>query len=279
MLKRDFYQSCYAQTGWLPMQPLTHPIANGDVCQIHLGRMQPLLNIASIHLLEPILTSGEVALAPAEWGMSAGVRQTSCENLSLMENDERRHCTRQILAFDQPGSFAFHAIEPRARWLLNWNKIKADATLKLTQLHYSFRHIYVVTAVATMNDWALAVAGQANAHLEMTARLEDADFFSLLSHTTANTERSKGLAYLERGHGRPAHFFKAKKLVISDALYDHLLFHILEQPDGHRAHSMLRLLDTDPLNLLKANELNLTTAIEFFNWTDFSLDDVACLGA
>lgn len=278
MLKADFYQTFHASTGWLPMQALTHPVALGDVCQVHLGRSQALLNLANLNLLEPIHSSGELALDPKAWSIGAGVQQTFYERQQGREDDQPAVLTRQVLTFDQPGSFAFHALAPTARYLLNWNRLRSDATLKLTQLHYTFRHIYVVTAVATTRDWTLAVAGQPAAHLEMAAELDTSDYLGLLGDGAARIERSKGLAVTEQGRGRPAHFFKAKKLVISDALYDYLLAQILAQVDAHGRHTMLRLLDTDPLNLLKANELNLTTAIEFFNWSDLSLGDVAAFG-
>lgn len=278
MLKADFYQTFHARTGWLPMPALIHPVAIGDVCQMRAGHAQALFNLAGLNLLEPILSSGELALDPLAWSMRAGVRQTFCERRETADDGAAGVLTRQVLTFEQAGSFVFHGLAPTARYLLNWNRLSADATLKLTQLHYAFRHIYVVTAVATTRDWALAIAGQADAHLEMAAELDSSDVSGLLGDGTARIERSKGLACTEQGRGRPAHFFKAKKLVISDALYDLLLAQILAQVGPHGRHTMLRLLDTDPLNLLKANELNLTTAIDFFSWSDFSLEDFATFG-
>lgn len=278
MLKASFYQNFYARTGWLPMPAMTDAVAIGDVCQLQPGHAHALFNLASLNLLEPILSSGELALDPLAWSMSEGVHQAFCERLQTQENGAAGVLTRQMLTFDQAGSFVFHGLAPTARYLLNWNRLRDDATLKLTQLHYAFRHIYVVTAVATTRDWALAVAGQQDAHLEMAAETGTSDFSGLLGDGTARIERSKGLARTEQGRGRPAHFFKAKKLVIGDALYDFLLAQILAQVGPHGRHTMLRLLDTDPLNLLKANELNLTTAIDFFNWSDFSMDDIAAFG-
>jgi hypothetical protein len=277
MFKKNFYQNCYEKTGWVPMQALTQAIALGDVCQIQQGRMQPLLNVASMNLIEPLCRSEKIALPTVQWGISQGVQQTLCELHNVQEEGANYQWTKQVLVFDAPGSFAFHGCAPQAQWLLNWAQIKDEVTLKLTQLQYSFRHIYFITAVASMADWALAVAGQAGAQLEMSAEVENSDYFALLSHQTARNERSKGMACQEKGHGQPAHFFQAKKLVLSDTTYDRYLQHILLHHGACGLHPMLQLLRTDPLNLLKANELNLTTAIDFFNWTDISLNDVELL--
>lgn len=82
----------------------------------------------------------------------------------------------------------------------------------------------MVTGVVTANDWGLAIAGQPGARLDMSAALGGNDSYALLRHGTARAEQAQGVAAFERSQeGQAAHFFKARKLVISDAMHDHYL--------------------------------------------------------
>lgn len=275
MSRQDFYTDCYLSTGWLPMQPLTHCVAIGDVCRIGQGRFQPLLNIVDAHLVEPLSVSRIVPLAADAWRLSRGAQQSFCEAKSAEDEDGERCCqTRQVLEFAHPGSFMFHAGEVSAQLLLNWNLIRDDLTLKLTQLHYGFREAYVVTAVATMTDWGLVVAAQAGARLEMSSALDSADCFALLSHESARVEQCQGIASHDFGRGRAAHFFKAKKLVLSDEMHDRYLNQVVENSAHLRPQDVAGWLDANLLDLAKNNELNLNSCIRYFGWADLSLDDV-----
>jgi hypothetical protein len=274
MSKKTFYRDCYLKNGWLPAQPLARGLAVGDVCQLRLGCLRPLLNLADAHLAEKMALSRPLPLDPADWAFSRGVQQTLCETQWAADDDgERAASTRQVLEFSMADSFVFHAAAVQARLLTNWDQIRDDVTLKLTQLHYSFRDVYLVTAAAAASDWALAAAGQAGARLETSAAIGGGDHHALLSHASARDRQCHGLSDLERSRGRHAHFFKARKLVSSDAMRDRYLGQLLEQPGLEVAN----WLDASLLNLVKANELNLATSIGFFAWADMTLDDVELL--
>lgn len=278
MSKRKFYRHCYVGTGWLPMQPLAEKLALGDVCQIRSGRFQPLLNIGDAHLVENLVVSHEILLDGAGWGMSQGAQQSFSETQTGQSQDgEQYQWSRQAVEFSLKGDFIFHAKAPKAWLLLNWNQIRDDLTLKLTQLHYSFRHAYVVTGVATSDEWGLAVAGQPEARLEMSADVCDCDRFVLLSHRSARSDRCAGMACYEVSHGEPAHFFKAKKLVMSDAMVDRYLARLLENKEELSGEELANWLQGNLFEQISANELNLTTSMEFFNWVDMSLNDVELL--
>jgi hypothetical protein len=278
----DFYRQCYLKTGWLPAQPLTHKLAVGDVCQIRNGRFLPLLNIGDAHLVENLLLSYDIPLDTSldrpGWNLSQGTHQSFSEILTEQNpNGEPYQLTRQAVEFLHRGNFIFHAKSPQACLLLNWSQIRDDLTLKLTQLHYSFRHAYVVTGVATAENWGLAVAGQAGARLEMSAEISDSNCYALLSHDTARVERSTGIACFEAARGTAAHFFQAKKLVMSDAMFDRYLTRVVENKDELGNAELAHWLRADLFDQIKSNELNLTTSISFFNWVDMSLDDVELL--
>lgn len=278
MSKQDFYTDSYLKTGWLPMQPLTHRVAIGDIGQIRQGRFKPLLNIVDAHLVEPLSVSRIIPLATNDWKLSQGAQQSFSEIRSMESEDGEQYSqTRQVLEFAHPGSFMFHADEVGAQLLLNWNLIRDDLTLKLTQLHYGFREAYVVTAVATMSDWGLVVAGQSGARLEMSAAFDSTDRFLLLSHRSASVDQCHGIASYDVGHDQVAHFFKAKKLVISDEMHDRYLHQVVENPTHLRPSDVANWLDADLLDLVRNNELNLNTCMKYFSWVDISLDDVTRL--
>lgn len=282
MLKREFYRQCYMQTEWIPMQPLTRSVGLGDVCQIHQGYFQPLMNLTEIHLVEDILVSEPIMLNPMDWRMSSGVQQTysatehigSHGDTADSEDLELIDWTRQQLSFEQPGSYVFHGDEANCRLIMNWHKLKDDVTLKLTQTHYGFRELYVVTGVATLNNWGLALSGGHNAQLDMAAATRNTDLFALISHETARADQCKNIAAYEKSHRQPAYFFKAKRLILSDEVHDRYMCRLLDNDEELSDRSIANWLNCNLLNLIKSNEFNLATSISYFNWADASLDDV-----
>jgi hypothetical protein len=257
--KQDFYTDSYLNTGWLPMQPLTYRVAIGDICQIRQGRLSRIIPLS-------------------DWRLSLGVQQSFSEARFAEGEGGERYChTRQVLEFAHADNFMFHANEVSAQLLLNWNQIRDDLTLKLTQLHYGFREAYVVTCVATMNEWGLVVAGQSGARLEMSAAIDSTDRFLLLSHRSAKADQCHGIANYDLGRGQAAHFFKAKKLIISDEMHDRYLCQVVENSAHLRQSDVASWLDANLLDLAKNNELNLNSCMKYFSWVDISLDDVTLL--
>jgi len=280
MSRKMFYRECYLKTGWLPMNPLARHLSLGDVCQIRQGRFLPLLNLRHAHLVERVAASAPVAFDPVDWKLSLGVQQTFCEtHWSEDEEGARNASTRQVLAFAQAGAFQFHAAAVNAHLLTNWDEIRDDVTLKLTQLHYGFREVYVVTEIAIADDWGLVIADQAGARLEMSAALGSSDSYALLSHASARAEQCHGIAVLERPPGQPGFFFRARKLVMSDAAHDHYLNQMLDNPSHLRPSDLANWFNTPLYNLVRTNELNLNSSIGFFSWTGLTLDDVELLAA
>lgn len=279
MLKQAFYQCCYLNTGWLPMQPLARSVAPCDLCQIRDGMLLPLANWEALHLeIQPVL-SEPLALNPLDWSFQQGAKQTywAREQHNQGEVREQDDWSRQRITFAGPGSFLFHGQEPRCRLITNWHSIEDDITLQVTQGRFGFREVYCVTGVAEVENWALAIAGSQEASLEMTAASTERDPFRLLCHQSSLNEQCQDMAVYERSNEEKAHFFRAKKLVLSDAAYDHYLNELLVNQDKLGSRALANWLNSDLLNLVKSNELNLTTAMDFFSWADLSLDDVARL--
>jgi hypothetical protein len=278
MFKKVFYSHCFQQKGWLPMHPFARRLGLGDLCQIRQGRFQPLLNIDEAHLVENVLVSREMPLEQSGWELSIGVQQLVCESHTEHGRDsEQQDRTKQLLEFSQAGDFIFHAKAPKAKVMLNWAQIRDDLTLKLTQLHYGFRHVYVITGVATADDWGLAVAGQRDARLELSAPLCQSNRFGLFSHSSARADRCMGIASYDKAGSQPAYFFKAKKLITSDAMGDRYLSQLVDNSAELAPDEVANWLQADWLDMVKVNELNLATAIGFFNWVNMSLDDAALM--
>lgn len=278
MAMQEFYRNCYLINGWIPAQVLTHGIEIGDVFQIDGGKTRTLLNIRDARLVEPVHIIDDISLEHTDWCFSNGMEQTYCEAQTVIGNNGMSgRIVRQALTFAREGDFVFHARSAKARFLKNWPEIASDLILKLTQLHYSFRHVYVVTAVAHTHDWVLAVAAQDGAKLETTSQHEDMDWFSQMTDTSSRTESLAGILRFDIGRDRPAHFYKAKKLCVSDVLANQLLLHVLERRHHLSADMLANWLAVDCLNLLRTNELNLNTAIDAFGWTAMTLDDVVKL--
>lgn len=289
MLKENFFRDCFRLTGWIPMQPLHSPVAIGDLCQIHNRHLQVLTSLNHLELTEKPLCSDPVPLNHKDWRIYKGVHQTMCaieeitqqharENI-VDDVNARNYWTRQVLQFDESGSFIFHGNAPYAKVLRNWYRIKDDTTLKITQTHYAFRDIYLVTGVAVVDEWALAIAGAANAELSTSTEARDMDLFTLISHTSARTNECRDVACYEKSSGQPAYFFRAKKLILSDRVQDAYLKRLLDNARDLGARELGNWLgnsgvNNSLLNLMTSNELNLSTAIEFFSWADASLDDV-----
>jgi hypothetical protein len=277
MNKEHFCRTCYFQTGgWIPAFPMTQQLQLGDFCQIAQSRLRPLGNILNMRLVEEVLLSEAILLDEEEWKLNSGVKQQFCATEKLSgEDGSCKEWTRQLLEFEQKGSFAFYGFQPFCRMILNWHRLKHDVVLKLTQSEYAFREVYVITGVVTVENWGLALANQAQAQLEVSAQTRSHEWYELIAHVTRRLEQSRGIVNFS--HDRPAYFFKAKKLVLSDKKRDHFLRTILRRQEQYSTVAMSNWLRDDMLNLLSANEMNLANGLEFFDWVDASLDDVVKL--
>lgn len=281
-MNKHFYQQSYLQSsGWLPMKPLSQPVELGDFFQISRQQIRPLGSIKSSAMVEPIQQSDRLNLNPLDWQLKDQVRQLYSKHQQIEGEHQDHQWTQQVLEFSEPGSFIFYANNPNCQLILNWSKIKDELTIKLTQSEYSFRDIYVVTGVARLSDWGLAIADKPGAQLETTAQLRTNNHFDLFRHHSSITQASQDLFQFDKSNEDPCYFFKAKKLILSDTKRDQCLHHLLQQYDPREGQQPLNLLtgwlNTDLLNAQQTQQLNMANCIEFFDWADANLDDIAGL--
>jgi len=274
-----FYRFCYLETGgWIPAFPPTQTLQLGDFCQINQAKLRPLGNILNFDLVEEVLVSDSLPLDKDDWKIKSGVRQLFCATeLVTGEGGSCSEWTKQLLEFEQQGSFLFYGLEPYCQMLLNWSQIQDDVTLKLTQRDYAFREVYVITALAKMDNWGFASANQPTAELEVLAQTKRREWYELISHETCRIEQSKGIDNIARENELPAYFFKAKRLVISDQKREQFLRDIVLEQALMTPQALSNWLREDLTNRFDATEINLANGLSFFDWVDTNLDDVAKL--
>lgn len=271
MNKKQFYRQCYLQTGgWIPVTSPNQQIELGDFCQIKVEQLRCLGNILSLRLVEDVLISENLSLDSDNWRLNEGVSQIFCAT----EQQQNSEWTNQVLEFEHQGSFFFYGGNPTCQLILNFSHFKDDITVKLTQSEFNFRDIYVITGVTTVDDWALAIAGKAKAQLKTTTQIRASDYFDLLIHQSSMAEQSNDIAIYQKHNEMPTSFFKAKKLVLKDHKKEYFLKEILCREQTMAPQTLSSWLNSDLLDRVEANELNLGTCLDFFTWVDVSLDDV-----
>lgn len=275
-LYQQFYREFYLHSGgWIPVMPLGCKLELGDFGQIARGGFKPLGNITQLRLVYEIKTTVPLALNPPDWQLESGLEKTSV-SLYSQTNEQNISSTwsKQELALKQKGDFIFHGVEPKARLICNWSEFKQDITLRLTQTEYSFREVYLITALATVKPWGLAIAGADNAELDLVAETAQTDSYALLSHHSVTMQHSRQLALFENSADLPGYFFKAKKLVLSDRKKDQLIDRLLQKKAAQGEPVLADWLSGDLLNSVQTNELNAANCLEYFDWVDATLDDL-----
>jgi hypothetical protein len=295
----NFYRSFYLRTGgFIPCKPLNRTVYPGDFFQVRKGEIVVLGNIFRNGIIIPkdaTLKYG-IKLDPAAWQLNNGItmRYTNYSNDNLPDSEIMYR--NQVLEFAEKGSFGFKAHQPEAVRIMNWSELQQQLIIKLTQTIYSFRELYVVTETAAASDWVLAISGAEKAKLEMTSEVEDIAFDNFFDRVSAKAMRMKNIDFFHHEKHRKPIFFKAKKLAVQDERMEVFISELIYQqldwnhwissfyspdlyhdplPAPHVAgHTQINVLD-----MLQAGELNPNTALQYFKWTDATLDDVEQLFA
>lgn len=273
-----FIRDCYLQTSWLPLPDLSRQVGLGDVLQILPGRVAVLASLANVHLAQAAQLSPELPLLAQDFRLQSGVTNKSWQRYNGDDDTpgEIGYC-RAELEFGWPGSYLFQCQRVNAQYLLNWQQLRDDFTLKLTQMHYQFRQVCVVTAVARAEDWELSIAAQAQAHQVFSSELSVRTAPDILSGPKRQLEASQGMAVHQSSQHLAAHFIQAKCLILSELADDKFLNQIVEAQVAGNAVQRANWLHADKMNLFRNAELNLTSCKDFFSWRNLTLDDVEVL--
>ncbi|WP_046755882.1 hypothetical protein [Kordia jejudonensis] len=299
-ISKKFYKSFYNRTnGFIPAKPFSQYMYPGDFFQIQNGEIIVLGNIFrnSIINVEDVVFDNGIQLNPASWNFNEGVSKTySGRDNGHNDIEGSFEYSKQLLTFDGFGSFYFKAETPESVKFANWSDFQQELIIKMTQVMYSFREVYIVTETATAENWTLAIAGSDKAELEIAKTSENFGLVDIFGHTDSKTIQARDIEVHLREDKKKPNFFKGKKLIVQPqkletfisqlitdrtqiapwaaTFYDYDFYHDTTFPPPVTQNAQASILD-----MLQANQLNPNTALQYFSWTNTNLDDVEKLFA
>jgi hypothetical protein len=292
---RNFYRNFYLNTvGFIPTQPLNQHMYPGDFFQIQNGEIYVLGNIFRNKIVNPeeVKFGYSIKLNPAGWNFSDGITKPySARGTGQSPVEGSFEFSKQIIAFSQKGSFIFKTKEPESIKILNWGEIQQQLIIKFTQTIYSFREVYMVTETVAPVSWTLAIAGAANAELELATDLENFGLADIFGTPSGKTIQSKNIEYYQQETHKKPVFFKAKKLIFQDEevkpfmgkhiknrlnpdkwLSDTFDYEFINDTQFTKTYN--ENAQTAALDMLAPKKLNPNTALLYFKWVDANLDDI-----
>ncbi|NOU50281.1 hypothetical protein HG263_06965 [Pseudoalteromonas sp. JBTF-M23] len=282
MIYREFFFDSYINSKWIPVYPFGNQAQLGDVFQIHQGRMCTLLNATlDLELGNHIHANEPFPLRIDDWRHTQGCTKVQDSLIVEQTVEEQLVKRQQMYRFERPGSYLFWAQDAQATFMRNWAQVAPELMVKLTQSKYTFREAYVVTAIATIPRWGLAIAQTNEAELTLTGERENSA--CLFEQQLCNITNSSGLGFFEHNNleatrfERPLHFFRAKKLTLSDRKFDDFLYDLEKRGTYKPQLPIDNWLHSTMLSLAATEQLNINTCQDFFQWQDATLDDVVRL--
>lgn len=279
-VKQPFYCDLYHKTGgFFPTFPENQPLFLGDFFQVQSGKCVPLGNIRDLEFLEQIAISKPIELQSEDWMFHSGSHQCfSLTEESFGDSSSIRKRCKYLFEFEEVGSHHFLGKDPKETSLLNWTDMKDELTLKMTQEAYGFREVYAVTNVVDVSSWGVLMAEKAGGKLVVSSEVAESDFFHWF-HEFARIEKSEHLRVTQQRQPPHPSFFKAKKLVMNEKKKEAFIRGLYERQkavgNGKAGYYFLaNWLKSDLLDQVVVNELNPATALEFFDWTNMTLDDL-----
>lgn len=145
----------------------------------------------------------------------------------------------------------------------------------------------------TTNHWTLAIASDADAELEIATKNENFGLVDIFGMPEVKTIQSKNMEFYHREEKRVPSFFRAKKLItrdeklqlfISELIQERLNYEtwandffdydFFEETNSNPQPRHQTQLHTSVLDMLQSNQLNSNTALQYFQWGDFNMDDI-----
>lgn len=295
-LYKKYFEGLYVKTGgFISTKPLNQSVYPGDFFQIRNGEVFVLGNIYRESLIIPEEKSIKygITLNPSYWSFNDGVTKSySGQGHGSNPIEGEFEYGKQILAFDASGSYIFRGNNPESVKISNWNEIKDELIIKLTQTLFSFREVYIVTECATNSDWTLAIASSPKAELEIATGTENFGLVDIFGQASSKAIWTKDIEYFHHESKRIPTFFKAKKLVVKDEKLEVFISDLINRRAKHNqwadaffdydfqydpvsfAPRITSNVQNSLLDMLQANQLNPNTALLYFRWIDANLDDV-----
>jgi hypothetical protein len=270
----------------------------GDFFQIINGEMIVLGNIFRNNIVSEKDCHLEYGVKQnsASWNFSDGIskpyslRDDGKSSESNSSESSFRY-SKQLIDFKEYGSFLFNSNNVESIKISNWSKVKNQLIIKMTQVIYSFRELYIVTESAVASDWTLAISGSKKGELELATETENYELIELFGHEHAKTIQARDIEYYQRKTSGKPTFFKAKKLIVKQEKLETFISELIYNNRTH-AEWVINFFDYDfgkknnesnhntinsqscILDMLQANELNPNTALLYFDFVDANSDDI-----
>lgn len=296
---QKLYKKIYHHTnGFIPIFPFGVNVHPGDFFQIINGEFTVLGNIFNPPIVDQLAVQfeTEISINKANWNIGEGVSKPySGSGIHHGGLEGESTFNRQIIGFADRGSFLFKADAPQAMRIGNWSQIRDELIVKMTQVYYSFREVYVITDCVVTDGWTLAVAGAPEAELEIESEHDEGNWMDVFGRSSSKTVQSKNMEFYHQEKRRKSSFFKAKKLVVNDDKITPFISSFMRKSTEQQewAHSfypydfyndagLFSHLNTNNLrisilDLLQGNQLNPNTALSYFSWANTNLDDISKL--
>lgn len=296
-ITKKFYTDFYNRTnGFIPSKPLNQNIYPGDFFQIQKGEVVVLGNIFKNNVvdIDEVVFEYGVKQNEYNWNFSNGVTKPYAgRNTGQNIIEGNFGYSKQILAFKEFGSFFFTSNNPEAARIVNWNMIADELIIKLTQVLYSFREVYVVTESVTTENWSLVISGSDQGELEIASETESAGLIELFGQANSKTIQARDIEFYQKEEKKRPCFFKAKKLIVQPEKLEVFISELITARTGviDWANNFFKYdykseqvftpnqsaynSQTCVLDMLQANQLTPNTALQYFKWTNANLDDIA----
>ncbi len=293
---KKFYRSFYLKTsGYIPTRPLNISLYPGDFFQIKNGEIIILGNIFRNNVVstDEVEMAYGISLNPANWSFTEGVTKPySGRDIGENPLDGEYGYTKQVLAFNSFGSFLFNSVNAESVKIVNWSDISQELIIKLTQVLYSFREVYVVTESVVAENWTLAIGGSDKAELEIASEKESFGLLDLFGASNSKTIHARDIEFYHKEDKKKPSFFKAKKLIVQPEKLDVFISDLIQQQHNRASwvnsffeydfnhdtisfqSSVPQNINTSVLDMLQVNQLNPNTCLQYFRWIDANLDDI-----
>ena len=291
---KNFYRTLYQRTGgFIPSKPINQKMYPGDFFQIINGNMIVLGNIFRNNVIKVDDCKMEYGIKQnsASWNFSDGIQKPYSIRDVEYESEGNYGYSKQLIDFKRYGSFLFKSNDVESIKISDWSNIKNPLIIKMTQVLYSFRELYIVTESAIAADWTLAISGSKKGELELATEEENFGLIDIFGHESSRTIQARDIEYYHRETKRHPSFFKAKKLIVKQEKLEVFISELIYNQRTH-AEWVINFFDYDfgvevfstnngiinsqssILDMLQANELNPNTALLYFDWVDVNSDDI-----
>lgn len=295
-ITKRFYVDFYNKTnGFIPSKPLKQHIYPGDFFQIQNGEIIVLGNIFRKNIVDAdeVVFGYGITQNEYNWNFNSGVTKPYTGRDSGQNPIEGNFgYTRQVIAFKDYGSFLFSSKNPSSVKIENWSDIADELIIKLTQVLYSFREVYVVTENVVTSNWTLVISGSEKGELEIASEKEHIGILELFGDINSKTIQARDIEVFQKETKKRPSFFKAKKLVVQPERLEVFINELLSERTGmlewvnnffdydfyNEEVFKYKKMPTNPqvsiLDMLSGNQLNPNTALQYFKWANANLDDI-----